>query len=192
MRAMRLKPALIYYVAASLDGYIARPDGRVDWLQPIEASGDDHGYQAFYASIDGLLMGRGTYDTVLGFAGDWPYPDKPCRVLTRHPMEQTPAGVIARHASPAEALSELEALGCQRIWLVGGGALAGTCFAAGLLDELVVSLVPYLLGAGIPLFATGLERHLKLHEQRSFSSGVVQLHYQVLPENALPDSFQQT
>ena len=60
------------------------------------------------------------------------------------------------------------------------------------IDELVVSLVPYLLGAGIPLFATGLERHLKLHEQRSFSSGVVQLHYQVLPENAVPESFQQT
>ena len=183
MRATHLKPALIYYVASSLDGYIARPDGRVDWLDSIDASTEDHGHQAFYAGIDGLLMGRGTYDAVQGLADDWPYADRPCMVLTRHPMQQAPTGVIARYASPAEGLSELEQLGCQRIWLVGGGALAGTCLAAGLLDELVVSLEPYLLGAGIPLFATALERRLKLHEQRSFSSGVVQLHYQLLPEN---------
>jgi dihydrofolate reductase len=179
-----MKPTLIYYVAASLDGYIARPDGRVDWLEPIQASGDAHGYHALYDGIDALLMGRVTFDTLMDFAGPWPYPGKPCRVLTRNPLEQVPAGVRMRHCTPSEALTELAEQGHQRIWLVGGGSLAGNCFAAGLLDELVVSLVPYLLGAGIPMFSSGLERSLKLHEQRSFSSGVVQLHYQVLPEKA--------
>ena len=178
-----MKPTLIYYVAASLDGYITRPDGRVDWLESIQAAGDDHGYHAFYDGIDALLMGRMTFDTLMDSEEDWPYLGKPCLVLTRYPHEQLPDGVSMRHCTPSEALTTLAKQGHQRIWLVGGGSLAGNCFAAGLLDELVVSLVPYLLGAGIPMFASGLERSLRLHEQRSFSSGVVQLHYQVLPEN---------
>ncbi len=81
---------LIHYVATSLDGSIARPDGRVDWLESIERSGDNHGYHAFYESIDGLLMGRGTYEAVLAMGGDWPYPGKPCTVLTRADLQ--PAG----------------------------------------------------------------------------------------------------
>lgn len=182
-----MKPTLIYYVAASLDGYIARPDGSVDWLDSIQQSADDHGYGAFYDSIDGLLMGRSTYDGVRVLASQWPYPGKPCVVLTRNPMDFAPDSVLARHCTPADALDELQERECQRVWLVGGGALAGNCFAAGLIDELVVSVVPYLLGAGVPLFATGLERSLKLHEQRSFASGVVQLHYHVLPETPQDD-----
>lgn len=178
--------SLIYYVATSLDGYIARPDGRVDWLEPIERSGDDHGYHAFYESIDGLLMGRGTYETVLAMGGDWPYPDKPCTVLTRADLQPAGPQVKIRHSTPQEALAELAEAGCKRVWLVGGGSLAGTCYAAGLLDELIVSVIPHLLGAGIPMFATGLERRLQLHEQRSFSTGVVQLHYRLLPEVPAP------
>jgi dihydrofolate reductase len=124
-----MKPTLIYYVAASLDGYIARPDGRVDWLEPIQASRDDHGYHAFYDGIDALLMGRTTFDTLMGFEGDWPYPGKPCLVLTRHPLDQLPEGVDMRHCTPIEALTELAEQGHQRIWLVGGGSLAGALSA---------------------------------------------------------------
>ncbi|MDX5372852.1 MAG: dihydrofolate reductase family protein [Pseudomonadaceae bacterium] len=176
-----MKPALIYHVAASLDGYIARPDGALDWLRDVEAAADEHGHAAFYASIDGLLMGRATYGRVRD-DGDWPYPGKPSLVLARNPLENAPAGIQGRHCTPAEALEELAACGCERVWLVGGGSLAGNCLAAGLLDELVVDLIPHLLGAGIPLFATALERRLQLHGQRSFASGLVQLHYRVLPE----------
>lgn len=79
-----MKPHLTYYVAASLDGFIARPDGSVDWLDRFAEGGNDHGYNGFYQGIDGLLMGRGTYDIVRGF-GDWPYLGKPCQVLTRTP-----------------------------------------------------------------------------------------------------------
>ncbi|MDH4609878.1 dihydrofolate reductase family protein [Pseudomonas sp. BN102] len=177
-----MNAALIYYVAASLDGYIARPDGRVDWLKPIEEAGDDHGYQAFYDSIDGLLMGRVTYETILAFGGAWPYSGKPCTVLTRGDPPRAAAEVQISHDTPAQAIDQLAAAGCRRIWLVGGGSLAGTCYSAGLLDELVVSFIPHLLGAGIPMFATGLERRLQLREQRSFPTGVVQLHYQLLPD----------
>ncbi|MNF34633.1 Dihydrofolate reductase [compost metagenome] len=178
-----MSAALIYYVAASLDGYIARPDGRVDWLKPIEEAGDDHGYQAFYDSIDGLLMGRVTYETILAFGGAWPYPGKPCTVLTRGEPAPVAPEVRISHDTPALAIDQLAAAGCKRIWLVGGGSLAGTCYSAGLLDELVVSFIPHLLGAGIPMFATGLERRLQLREQRSFPTGVVQLHYQLLPDS---------
>ncbi|MCU9949935.1 dihydrofolate reductase family protein [Pseudomonas solani] len=181
-----MSASLIYYVAATLDGYIARPDGSVDWLQPLEQSGDDHGYGAFYDSIDGLLMGRGTYETVLAMGGAWPYPGKPCTVLTRAELEPAAPQVRIAHNTPAEALAELAEAGCKRVWLVGGGSLAGTCYAAGLIDELIVSVVPHLLGAGIQMFATGLERRLQLHEQRSFATGVVQLHYKLLPEAPNP------
>ncbi|VFT29184.1 dihydrofolate reductase [Pseudomonas aeruginosa] len=79
-----MKPQLIYYVATSLDGFIARPDGSVDWLDRFAGGGSDHGYAPSTRGIDGLLMGRGSYDVVRGF-GDWPYPGKPCQVLTRNP-----------------------------------------------------------------------------------------------------------
>ena len=98
-----MKPTLIYYVAASLDGYIARPDGRVDWLEATQSSGDDHGYHAFYDSIDALLMGRMTFDTLMDFEGDWPYPGKPCRVLTRHPHEQLPGESMSNHCRAMKA-----------------------------------------------------------------------------------------
>jgi dihydrofolate reductase len=177
-----LKPSLIYYVAASLDGYIARPDGRLDWLKPLEQADDEPGYQRFYDSIDGLLMGRATYEALLAQGGDWPYPGKPCTVLTRADLPRAASDVRLSHDTPAAAVAELVDSGCRRIWLVGGGSLAGTCYAAGLLDELVISLVPHLLGAGIPLLATGLEHGLTLHEQRSFANGVVQLHYHLQRE----------
>ena len=124
-------------------------------------------------------MGRATYDMVQGFGSGWPYPGKPCVVLARNPLAQAPAGVEGRHCTPTEALEELAARGCQRVWLVGGGSLAGNCLAAGLLDELVVSVIPHLLGAGIQLFAGGLEQRLSLQGHRVFPSGVAQLHYRV-------------
>ncbi|MCZ9677394.1 dihydrofolate reductase family protein, partial [Pseudomonas aeruginosa] len=126
-----MKPHLTYYVAASLDGFIARPDGSVDWLDRFAEGGNDHGYKSFYQGIDGLLMGRGTYDIVRGF-GDWPYPGKPCQVLTRNPQESAAEGVELRHVTPQEGLARLGEQGCRRIWLAGGGSLAGSCLAAGL------------------------------------------------------------
>jgi dihydrofolate reductase len=152
----------------------------VDWL-PAAANADS---EHFYQGIDGLLMGRATYDMLRSFGGDWPYPGKPCLVLARNPLERPPSNVQGRHCTPGEALDELAERGCKRVWLVGGGSLAGNCLAAGLLDELMVSLIPHLLGAGIPLFSTGLERHLHLCGQQRFSNGVMQLHYRVLPEGS--------
>lgn len=181
-----MSPTLIYYVAASLDGYIARPDGSIDWLQGFPGGADDSGYAAFHAGIDGLLMGRASYLQAVG-NGAWPYPRKPTLVLTRsNRLPQAPAPVELLHCSPAEALENLRDRGCRRIWLVGGGTLAGNCLAADLLDEVIVSIIPHLLGAGTPLFGIGLERSLQLLEQRSLPGGIVQMRYQVLKERSTP------
>lgn len=178
-----MSTTLIYYVAASLDGYIARPDGSIDWLNGYDNAGDDHGFGIFYASIDGLLMGRTTYLQYLS-SGSWPFPDKPAIVMTRaNHLPKAAPRVELLHCPPGEALETLHAKGCQRVWLVGGGSLAGNLLAAGLLNEVIVSIIPHLLGAGIPLFSVGLERRLQLLEQRSFPSGIVQMRYQVLKES---------
>ncbi|MDG1582763.1 dihydrofolate reductase family protein [Pseudomonas sp. GOM6] len=164
-----MKPTLIYCVAASLDGYIARPDGSCDWL-----AGDDEAI-----ACDGLLLGRATYDAL---SAHWSLPKKPTLLLTRHRPTHPPEQVRARHCTPSEALDELAALGCRRVRLLGGSSLAGNCSAAGLLDELVVRLMPHLLGAGVPLFAGGMERQLQLIDAYNLNGGSIHLHYRVLPE----------
>jgi dihydrofolate reductase len=107
-------------------------------------------------------------------------------VLTRLALTRAAEEVQLTHCTPAQAVAALHEAGFQRIWLVGGSLLAGNCYTAGLIDEVMINLVPHLLGAGIPLLATGMERHLTLNQERRFSSGTLQLHYQVLKQASLP------
>jgi dihydrofolate reductase len=170
-------PQIIYYVAASLDGYIATPDGDVAWLAPFEATGEDYGYATFYASIDAVLLGRKTYEQGLSF-GDWPYPGKPCWVFTRQALEVGQPDVRVAREGLRPALAELTARGCRRAWLVGGGTLAAAFRAEGLISEYIVAVVPVILGAGIPLFAGAAPpEYLSLLESRVFRNGIVQMHY---------------
>ncbi|KAF1052541.1 MAG: putative protein YyaP [Stenotrophomonas maltophilia] len=176
-------PTLIYYVATSLDGFIARADGGLDWLDDTHQADQDYGYAAFYASVDALLMGSETWRTCQGF-DSWPYSGKPTVVLSRDTALKPPqAQVSAVHNSPGEALQALAQQGHERIWLVGGGRLAGNCLAAGLIDELVISIIPRLLGSGVPLFAGCIERVLQLLEVRAFPNGVIQQRYRILRDS---------
>lgn len=181
-----MSAALIYHVTASLDGYIARPDGRLDWFDPQRQADEEYNFQYFYSGIDALLMGRGTYETLRKRGGAWPYPDKPCVVLTRLDLPRVSDTIQLTHCTPAQAVAALREARFQRIWLVGGSLLAGSCYTAGLIDEVVINLVPHLLGAGVPLLAAGLERGLILSEQHRFTSGTVQLHYQVKRQTRQP------
>lgn len=181
-----MNPSLIYHVTSSLDGYIARPDGRLDWFEAQRQPDEEYSFQYFYSSIDALLMGRGTYEALLKRGGPWPYPGKPCVVLTRSQLPRAATEVQLTHCTPGQAVTALKEAKFQRIWLVGGSSLAGTCYTAGLLDEVVINLVPHLLGAGIPLLASGMERSLVLSDQRRFNSGTVQLHYQVKKQASQP------
>ena len=170
-------PEVVYYVAASLDGYIATPDGGVEWLDPFQSGSEDYGYSAFYDSVDAVLLGSRTYVQSLGF-GEWPYPDKPCWVFSGSINSSVPDGVTVTDRSPREVVSELSERDVTRAWLVGGGSLAASFRDAGLITELIVSIMPVILGGGVPLFAVpGPRTRLHLTDSTVYGDGVTQLVY---------------
>lgn len=172
------RPDVIYYVATSLDGQIATADGGVDWLAPFEATGTDYGYAEFFRSVDALVMGRKTFEKSLSFA-TWPYEERTCRVFSSHRSRGAlPPAVALTREDPTAVVEALGAGGARRIWLVGGGRLAGEFLSRGLISETILSLVPVVLGAGIPLFGGhGAPPGLELREVHSFPNGLVQLRY---------------
>jgi dihydrofolate reductase len=168
---------IVYYVAASLDGFIATPDGGIEWLKPFEGGAEDYGYAEFYASVDCVLLGRRTYEQCLRFP-EWPYPGKPCWIFSRTLTDMSEAAVRFMGEAPSKAVKYIEADGFKRAWLAGGGKLAAAFRAEDLITEYIVSVIPVLLGAGIPLFdGPGAKQGLRLAGTRSYDSGVVQLRY---------------
>jgi dihydrofolate reductase len=165
-------PRLVYYVASSLDGYIADENGDVDWL-PEPEDGDDFGYHEFYAGVDALLMGRRTYDQVKGW-GEWPYPGKPCRVVTRRPLDDPPEGVEAITGTAHDVREHFLDAGFETTWLVGGAELAELFREEGMIDEWIVHIVPRTLGRGVPLFG-GPEDNLEIIGAQQRGRGLVEL-----------------
>jgi dihydrofolate reductase len=169
------------FMGASVDGFIARPDGTLDFL-PAEP--EPHGYEELMASVDALVFGRHTYETVLGFGGEWPYGEKPVFVLSSRALPPPPAGAVVTHLSgePAAIVAELESRGIVHAYLDGGIA-AQRFLRAGLVQRLVVTRVPVLIGSGIPLFG-GLPHDVRLRHvaTRSFPSGLVQSEYAIDPD----------
>lgn len=166
------------FVGASVDGFIARADGGLDWL-PQDAGGDN-GYDAFIASVDALLVGRKTYETALGF-GAWPYGEKPVFVLSTRSLAPAPAGATVERLSgePAEIAATLAARGFQHLYVDGGIAIQ-RFLRAGLIDRLVVTRVPVLIGSGIPLFGeTGRDIVLTHVATRTLGGGLVQSEYAI-------------
>ena len=173
------RPRTAAFLGVSLDGYFAGPKDELDWLDRQGGPPEDHGFTPFMASVDLLLMGRRTWEVVQAFPS-WPYGEKPVAVLSHRPG-------VARHGErflsgpPGEVLGRLEADGARRVY-VDGGAVVSQFLAAGLLDELTVSVLPVVLGGGIRLFQeTGPERWLTLREHRAWPSGLVQLRYEARP-----------
>jgi dihydrofolate reductase len=174
------RPRVSAFLGASLDGFIAEADGGLGFLKPFEQ--EEHGYADFYASVDTLLMGRKTYETVLGF-GEWPFGDRRVAVLSRQLREPRFNERFVR-GEPAEVLAALGAEGARHVY-ADGGEVVTRFIAAGLLDSLTVSVVPVLVGTGVRLFATSPGRHrLALESARTLPSGVVQLRYR--PEATCP------
>lgn len=173
------RPRCSAFLAASLDGFIARPDGGLDWLKPFDASGEDYGLDAFLRSVDAIAVGRGTYDVVLGFA-EWPYAGKRVVVLTHRPPAPRHGETFAS-GTPDEIVASLGAAGVRRAY-VDGGATVSAFLRAGLLDDVTVSVIPVVLGDGIRLFQPPLpERRLVLKDARAFPSGLVRLRYGAAP-----------
>lgn len=177
-----MAPIVCVYIAASLDGFIARTDGGLDWLGRVESPGEDYGYGRFIDSIDAMVMGRNTYDAVLGFEA-WPYEGKRCVVMTHRPCDPT-HGEACFSGEPAELLHQLARAGVRRVY-VDGGRVVSAFLDAGLVDELTVSVIPVLLGDGVRLFAQSARSWgLTLEESRAFTSGLVQLRYRVCRDDA--------
>jgi dihydrofolate reductase len=169
------------FIATSLDGFIARPDGGLDWLESANASGEGHGYEDFAASIDGIFMGRQTLEVALQF-DPWPY-TKPLIVLSSQLRRKDLPDGIAERVSVSASVEEALAEGAQRGWrraYVDGGATIRSFLRAGAIPDMVVTRIPVLLGEGIPLFGP-LDADIRLRHRstRSFPSGLVQSRYEV-------------
>jgi dihydrofolate reductase len=164
------------FVGVSVDGFMARPDGALDFLPP--GGGEPHGYEEFMATVDALVIGRNTYETVLGF-DTWPYGGKPVFALSTHPLASPPAGAVVEQmsGSPEQIVSRLAAHGIGHIYVDGGLTIQGF-LRAGLIQRLVVTRVPVLIGEGIPLFGA-LARDIPLRHvaTRQYASGLVQSEY---------------
>ena len=144
------------FIATSLDGFIARRDGSIDWLEQTGAAtppGEDFGYARFMATVDALVMGRHSFEQVLTF-DEWPYGATPVVVLS-HSLHRLPAGVPATvsvsQEPPPDLVARLSAAGARRLYVDGGRTIQGF-LAAGLIDDLTITVIPVLLGDGIPLF----------------------------------------
>jgi len=161
------------FVGTSLDGYIARPNGALDFL-PANG-GEPHGYEEFIATVDALVIGRRTFEAVLAF-DTWPYDGKPVFVLSSRPLAAAaPAGAIVERLSgpPVDIMSRLAGRGFRHIY-VDGGITIQRFLRAGLIERLIVTRVPVLIGAGIPLFGA-LDRDVALRhiETRQYATGLV-------------------
>jgi dihydrofolate reductase len=166
---------LSVFIASSLDGYIATRDGSLAWLEEAARSDEDYGYQSFLGSVDALAMGRGTYDHIAGL-DPLPFGGRPVFVFTHHPPPPRD-GVTFWQESPRAALDRWDRMGLGRVY-VDGGALISDFLAQGLIDDLVLTKVPVLLGDGLPLFhPIPVGTDLRLDGVQSWPSGFVNLTY---------------
>jgi len=170
-------PMVHYYVAASLDGFIATPDGGVAWLDPFNAS--DYGFDAFLGRIDTVVMGRTTYQQALTFPGPWPYAGKRVIVLSSNPHVQMQHGAQRRHGDVGPLAAQLRQASQGDIWVVGGGVTARAFLEAGALDRVDLYLIPVALGKGIPLFGSAPTPALSLRSSRAYENSVLELIYDV-------------
>lgn len=182
-------------MVASLDGFIARKDGRVDWLETADdyAAGetmDPASIASFLESIGCYVMGSRTYETALDFEAKgfgWAYGDKPVFVLTRRILPRTRATVEFCDGDLARLVNERLRPAYGSIWVAGGGSLAGACLRLGLADEIRYFIVPVLIGEGISFFES-LHRDIALHlaEIKAYKNGMTALRYDVRRAPASP------
>ena len=176
-------PKVILYVASSLDGYIARPDGAVDWLDDIPEQGEgpaeDYGYGEFIAGVGVVMMGRATYEQLLSFDVDYPYPGTEGFVFSRtRAGEQDENVQFVDGADIPGLVNRLKASSDKNIWLIGGGLLVQEFLKLDLIDRMEIFILPVILGEGIPLFPPPTPQiSLNLVAVRSHDNGMAQLTY---------------
>ncbi|WP_427160854.1 dihydrofolate reductase family protein [Aliinostoc sp. HNIBRCY26] len=172
---------IILFIASSLDGYIARSSGAVDWL----FTDQDYGYTDFYTQVDTLIMGNKTYQQVLSF-GDYPYADKEVFVFSQKQQGRTENNATFINRDLEEFVTQIRQSSGGNIWLVGGTQTIYFFLKHNLIDELILSIHPIILGSGIPLIVNdpSLECSLNLQDVNKFESGLVQVTYTLNNKNA--------
>lgn len=171
---------LSVFIGTSLDGFIARPDGALDFLP--EGGGESHGYNEFIATVDAIVIGRKTFETVLAMT-PWPYGDKRVVVLSSKPVDfaSVRGGKVEQMSgSPEEIVSKLAATGARHAY-IDGGITIQRFLRAGLIQHITITRVPVLIGEGIPLFAS-LPNDIRLRHiaTKSYASGLVSSEYDIL------------
>jgi dihydrofolate reductase len=173
------------FCGVSVDGFLARPNGALDFL---DAGGQEpHGYEEFFSSVDVMVIGRKTYEVVLGFGG-WAYGTKPVVVLSSQPIDFSSIkdGVVEQMSGePAEIVERLKARGFQHAY-IDGGITIQRFLATGLIHRLIITRVPILIGVGIPLFGS-LPQDISLRHiaTRSYKGGLVQTEYEISAEESM-------
>jgi dihydrofolate reductase len=168
---------VVLFIAMSLDGYIATPEGDLSFLAMVEEKGQDYGYTDFIQTVDAVIVGRKTYDKVLSMGYDFPHHDKDVYIITRAARPST-GSVKFYIGNPEELVTQLKSQTGKNIFVDGGAEIVNELLRANLIDEFYVSIIPVLLGDGISLFKNGRpETILKLIDVKHFEKGLVQLHY---------------
>jgi dihydrofolate reductase len=172
---------IILYIAISLDGKIAKPDGDVSWLDELPNPDHlDYGYADFLSSIDTTLMGNTTYKQLLGFGIEFPYRGKENYVFTRNKELREDENVKFISNDPVSFVKELKSREGGNIWLIGGGKLNTLLLNERLIDEMIIFVIPIVLGDGIPLFGnTPIESKLEMIKSKAYSNGVIELNYKI-------------
>ena len=178
------------FIATSLDGYIAREDGSIDWLPTgADTKFEDYGYADFMKSVDALVMGRKTFETVRGFGGEWPYGAKPVIVLTTKKVQipkELAKSVTTMSGKVETIVKHLESREMNHLY-VDGGVTIQKFLNAGAIERLIITRIPVLIGKGIPLFGP-VDQDIKLSHvgTKTYPSGLVQSEYYVVPRALLP------
>lgn len=165
------------YVAASMDGFIARPDGDISWLGNTEVELQDYDYQAFYETVDCLVMGGKTYRQIRA-SHEWFYAGKPTWLYSRQPFVVDIPDVFHADMSPVALAERLKGEGKKHLWVLGGGEIHSRFLREGLVDEIRLFIMPLALGKGVPLFAPPLtDRTWRLADMKRWNGDVAELHY---------------
>jgi dihydrofolate reductase len=174
---MQSERKLILFIATSLDGYIAKPNDDLSFLSVVEQEGEDYGYANFVDTIDAVIVGRKTYDKVLSMGVDFPHADKDAYIITRTPRPAI--GNVKFYTGNLKMLvEELKAKDGKNIFCDGGAEIVNELLKEQLFDELIISVIPILVGSGTKLFHDGRpEQKLELVSVKSFEKGLTQLHY---------------
>jgi dihydrofolate reductase len=169
---------VILYIAMSLDGYIAKDEDNIDFLSIVESKGEDYGYASFQKEVDTIIWGRKTYDKILSFGIEFPYKDKKCYVLSRS-RKGKDENVEFFGGDIKELISKIRSTEGKHIYCDGGGEVVFELLKNNLINKMIISVIPHLVGNGIRLFKDGRpEQKLKFLKSISFPTGLLQLWYE--------------